>query len=98
MISNTLDRTEMIEALSNDGMPRHVAEQYCDLTLFDLLKNQNHAARIRPLSALFAPDKAHQHALVESNKERVNSYAHLGGMYRMEAAFQNVDAANTVNK
>jgi len=88
----------MIKALSNDGMPRHVTEQYCDLTLFNLLKNQNQAAKVRPISALFTPNKAHQDALVESNKQRVKSYAHLGGMHRMEAAFQNADAANTINK
>ncbi|MEO3684694.1 hypothetical protein ABHN84_20735 [Shewanella vesiculosa] len=97
MISNALDRTEMIDELANQGMPRHVAEQYCDLSLFRILKGENQTAEVRPLSALYTANKEMQEALAKTRKQQIHSYAHLGGMHRMAAAFENADTSNQAN-
>ena len=90
---NTLDRTDMIEELANQGMPRHVAEQYCDLTLFKLLKGESKVQTVqaRPLSALYTANQENQKALAKKSKQEIKSYAHLGGMHRMAAAFENAN-------
>ncbi|AZG71897.1 hypothetical protein [Shewanella livingstonensis] len=97
---NTLDRTEMIEELANQGMPRYVAEQYCDLTLFKILKGEAKVQTVqtRPLSALYTANQENQKALAEKRKQEIKSYAHLGGMHRMAAAFENIDTSLQVQE
>ncbi|WP_434938547.1 hypothetical protein ACRWQN_14620 [Shewanella sp. HL-SH8] len=94
---NVLDRTEMIDELANQGMPRHVAEQYCDVSLFKILKGETQTAKARPLSALYTANKEMQEALAKKRKQQIHSYAHLGGIHRMAAAFEIADTSNQAN-
>ena len=97
---NTLDRTDMIEELANQGMPRHVAEQYCDLTLFKILKGEAKVQTVqaRPLSTLYTVNQESRKALAEKRKQEIKNYAHLGGMHRMAAAFENANTSLQVQE
>ncbi|MCL1059665.1 hypothetical protein L2729_16975 [Shewanella gelidimarina] len=91
MTTRTINRAEMIDRLDSEGLPRHIAEGYCDITLFEILndeistRNTSQANACVPAS-LGSMNTKWREEKMEVSRQRTINNGHLGGMHRIAAS------------
>ncbi|MEZ9367383.1 hypothetical protein AB4140_00935 [Shewanella sp. 10N.286.51.B2] len=86
MTISTLTRTEMINKLDNEGLPRHIAESYCDTTLMQILNGEGFSqVKVSSSPSLYSIDEEKKREHIESRRQQTIKNGHLGGMHRIAA-------------
>ncbi|MCL1047009.1 MULTISPECIES: hypothetical protein [Shewanella] len=91
MKNSAFNRTDVLNELHSKGLPRHIAERYCDKTLSEILNNGCITTETAKRKAIESPvstnrDERKRAETAEVYKQLTISNAHLGGMHRIAAS------------